>query len=203
LAPGARAGESAVQRAEAEKALSSSDQAAAPAAGQAAGQVKQVGDKTFVLVNGVWQDTAFDASRSQAESVAFGSERYFQLLAQNPEIGRYLALGDRVTLLVAGKAYAISPDGKVSAPAPVTPATPTRTAPAATRQPAASPAPATAVAQSTPVTSAEPTPTPAQPTLPTPTQPAPSSGTPPLCPGAAALGLAGLVLPLAVRRRGR
>ena len=203
LAPGARAGESAVQRAEAEKALSSSDQAAAPAAGQAAGQVKQVGDKTFVLVNGVWQDTAFDASRSQAESVAFGSERYFQLLAQNPEIGRYLALGDRVTLLVAGKAYAISPDGKVSAPAPVTPATPTRTAPAATRQPAASPAPATAVAQSTPVTSAEPTPTPAQPTLPKPTQPAPSSGTPPLCPGAAALGLAGLVLPLAVRRRGR
>ncbi|MCX6032605.1 MAG: VIT domain-containing protein [Chloroflexi bacterium] len=201
MAPGARAGEQAVQRAEAEKALSSSDQAAAPAPGKAADQVKQVGDKTFLLVNGVWQDTAFDASRSQAESVAFGSERYFQLLAQTPEIGRYLALGDRVTLLVAGRAYAISPDGKVSAPAPAP--QPTAAPPAATRQPGASPAPTTAAATSTavrPATLVAPiAPTP----IPVATQPAPASGASPLCPGAAAAGIIGLILPLAVRRRGR
>jgi Ca-activated chloride channel homolog len=123
LAGGARSGEQAVQRAQAEKQLSSSAQAApaaAPAAGAgaaAADPLRQVGDKAFILHNGAWLDTAFDANRMQPERIAFGSERYFQLLAQHPEIGRYLALGDRVTVLLDGQAYAIGPDGD-AAPAP-------------------------------------------------------------------------------------
>jgi Ca-activated chloride channel family protein len=118
LAPEARSGAQAVERAVAEKDLATSDQAEAPAAAQ----VKQVADKTFLLQNGAWVDTTFDASKMRAEQVAFGSDRYFRLLAQYPEIGRYLALGDRVTVVLAGKAYAVSPAGAASGPTP----TPTR-----------------------------------------------------------------------------
>jgi Ca-activated chloride channel family protein len=165
-----RVGEKAVERAEVEKLLSFGDQAAAPAPGQAAAQVKQMGDRTFLFANGVWQDTVFDASRMGAESVAFGSERYFQLLTQHPEIGRYLALGDRVTVVIAGTAYAISPEGGAAAPVPAQ----------ATARPA-SPATATPAAAASPVPSA----------------PAPL----PPCPGAAALGISGLLAPLWLRRR--
>ena len=64
-----------------------------------------MGDKTFVLQAGAWLDTQFDTATMQAEAVVFGSERYFQLLSQHPEIGRYLALGERVTLVLDGKPY--------------------------------------------------------------------------------------------------
>jgi hypothetical protein len=70
----------------------------------------------------------------QAETIVFGSDRYFQLLTQYLQIGRYLALGERVTVVLEGKAYAIGPAGAAS----VMPAAPA----AATPQPAAQPAPA-------------------------------------------------------------
>jgi Ca-activated chloride channel family protein len=105
LAPEARSGAQAVERSVVEKALAGSDQAAA----SAAPQLKQVADKTFLLQDGTWVDTSFDSNKLRAEQVVFGSDRYFTLLSQHPEIGRYLALGDRVTIVLAGKAYAISP----------------------------------------------------------------------------------------------
>ena len=71
--------------------------------------VRQVGDKTFTLQNGTWVDTAFDAKKMKPEAIKFGSDRYFKLLTERPEIGRYLALGDKVTVVVQGKAYAIAP----------------------------------------------------------------------------------------------
>jgi hypothetical protein len=81
-----------------------------------------VADKTFLLQDKTWVDTTFDASKMRAEQVIFGSDRYFRLLAQYPEIGRYLALGDRVTVVLDGKAYAISPTGDTaSAPTPTPP----------------------------------------------------------------------------------
>jgi hypothetical protein len=43
------------------------------------------------------------------EVIKFGSDRYFKLLTERPEIGRYLALGDKVTVVLQGKAYAIEP----------------------------------------------------------------------------------------------
>jgi Ca-activated chloride channel homolog len=107
LAPEARSGAQAVDRAVAEKALSGSDQAVTPEAAQ----LKQVADKTFLLHNGAWVDTTFDSNKMRAEQVAFGSDRYFSLLTQHPEIGRYLALGDRVTIVLDGKAYSVEPAG--------------------------------------------------------------------------------------------
>jgi Ca-activated chloride channel homolog len=110
LVGGDRSGQQAVEKAVAEEALKASDQAAAPASAAAAQALRQVGDKTFLLSNGIWVDTTFDATRMAAEALAFGGKRYFDLLAAHPEIGRYLALGDHVTVLVDGKAYAIAPD---------------------------------------------------------------------------------------------
>ena len=125
------------------------------------------------MSDGGWVDTTFDPTTMTAEAVAFGGERYFALLAAHPEIGRYLALGDRVTVMLGGKAYAVAP-GAVetnAGPAPVSPVP----SPVAS-QPAPTPAPAetSAAAASSPVT---------------------------LCPGAAALGLMGVIVPAYLRRR--
>jgi len=86
--------------------------------------VRTVGAKTFVLHNGIWTDTVFDASTLQVERVPFGSERYFELLGANPGWGRYLALGSHVILVGEGRAWQIvtdtrnQPDAQATPPAP-------------------------------------------------------------------------------------
>jgi Ca-activated chloride channel family protein len=83
-------------------------------------RVRIVGDKTFVLRDGIWTDTTFDPARLEPERVALGGERYFALLDEHPEWRRYLALGPEVILVWEGQAYQIDPN---AAPEP-TPATP-------------------------------------------------------------------------------
>ena len=114
LAPQERSGEGAVQRAQTEQELSAGDYAAGPATSD---QVRQVGNKAFVLRGGMWIDTGFDPATMKVEEIAFGSERYFQLMSTRPETGPYLALGDRVTVVIDGQAYAIGPEGGVAAQA--------------------------------------------------------------------------------------
>jgi Ca-activated chloride channel family protein len=104
-----RSGQGAVEKAMAEQQLKSSEQAAA-APGQANPTLRQVGNKAFILREGAWVDSTFDATKVKAEAIVFGSENYFRLLSTHPEIGRYLALGDRVTVVLDGKAYAIAPE---------------------------------------------------------------------------------------------
>ena len=169
LVGGDRSGQQAVEKAVAEEVLKASEQAAAPASAEAAQALRQVGDKTFLLSNGIWVDTTFDATKMTAEALAFGSERYFDLLAAHPEIGRYLALGDRVTVVVEGKAYAISP-GAIEPDA--WPFARAFTAPCRRRHGDAGST--AAPADSSPLT---------------------------LCPGAAAAGLAGVILPVYLRRQ--
>jgi Ca-activated chloride channel family protein len=170
FAGGARSGEAAVAKAVAEQALAASEQAAAPASAEVTQALQQVGDRTFLLSNGVWVDTTFDATKMAAAPVKFGSERYFALLAAHPELGRYLALGDRVTVIADGKAYAVAPDA---------------VEPAASSSPITTPGATPATAAVTP----EETPA------------AAGSASLTLCPGAAALGLMGVVLPAYLRRR--
>ncbi len=113
-------GEAAVDRSVQEKALS---QAAAPVpqatmapgmAGRATDEygyeispVKYVGDKTFVLHNGIWTDTGFDPDKLEPVPVSFGSDDYFALIAARPEWGRYFALGDHVIVVLEGTAYEV------------------------------------------------------------------------------------------------
>jgi hypothetical protein len=40
--------------------------------------------------------------------LAFGSDEYFELLASEPELAEYLALGERVEVLWDGKIYKIT-----------------------------------------------------------------------------------------------
>ena len=52
-------------------ALAASEQAAAPASAEATQALQQVGDRTFLLSNGVWVDTTFDSTKMAAESCDF------------------------------------------------------------------------------------------------------------------------------------
>ncbi len=115
-----RSGAAAVQKAVTEKALRESEQAAEVPADMPGGQlVRHVGDRTFVWHQGTWIDTLFDQDKMTAAPVAFGGRRYFELLQAHPEVGPYLALGDRVIIVVAGQAFAIAPDAvETAAPSP-------------------------------------------------------------------------------------
>ena len=82
------------------------DDAISPAA-------RRVEGKTFYLVNGVWTDAEFKAdSRLPETAVTFGGNEYFALLKQNPKLGTYFALGERLIVVFEGRVY------RVNAPAP-------------------------------------------------------------------------------------
>lgn len=71
--------------------------------------VQLVGSKTFVLRNGVWMDTAFDADTQTPQEVGFASDAYFDLLTAVPQLGQYLALGEQVLVVYEGRVYQIVP----------------------------------------------------------------------------------------------
>ncbi|HEX9074810.1 MAG TPA: hypothetical protein VF932_03490, partial [Anaerolineae bacterium] len=93
-----------------------------------AAPIQLIGDKTFLLRNGIWTDTQFDPSKMTTKKVEFNSDAYFAL-AQNPGWGKYVALGSRVIAVLGGVAYEITGDGSgattpdavpTSVPTPVT-----------------------------------------------------------------------------------
>jgi len=69
--------------------------------------VKYVGDKTFVLQDDVWMDTAYDVDKMTTTRISFGSDNYFELLAARPEWGKYFALGTHVIVVLEGTAYEV------------------------------------------------------------------------------------------------
>lgn len=73
------------------------------------GLLRVVEDKTFLLRDGVWVDTTYDADTMTPIEVVFLSDAYFELLDAHPEIGAYLTLGDHLILVIGGEAYEITP----------------------------------------------------------------------------------------------
>ncbi|MCI0397398.1 MAG: VWA domain-containing protein [Chloroflexi bacterium] len=69
--------------------------------------VRLVGNKTFVLRDGIWMDTAYNADTMTPQQVGFASDAYFELLSAAPELGQYLALGQRVLVVYEGQAYLV------------------------------------------------------------------------------------------------
>jgi Ca-activated chloride channel family protein len=61
--------------------------------------VKHVGRKVFTLVDGRWIDTAFK-STLKITTIKFGSEEYFKLLKDKPDLKDVLALGTKVTVVL-------------------------------------------------------------------------------------------------------
>ena len=119
-APELYTGAEAVEEAEAKAAIQDAERAAAPTS-ETAEVVKVVGAKAFVYRDGAWIDTTFDPSRLTAQKIGFGSETYFDLLAARPDVGAYLALGDRVVMVVDGMAYEVTEDGEDDIIIPPTP----------------------------------------------------------------------------------
>ena len=117
MATPAPSGAAAVEKSVAQESLRQADTVARPTVQQ----VKHVGDRAFVLHDGVWTDTAFDRSKMTPVQVGFGSDGYFGLLAARPDLGRYFALGQRVIVVQEGKAYEVVEEdvGPVSIPTPV------------------------------------------------------------------------------------
>jgi Ca-activated chloride channel family protein len=100
--------------------------------GDLAAQIRAVGAKTFVQRNGVWTDAEFDPSRLSTLKVGLYSDDYFKLIAARPEWGQYFAMGERVIVMLDGKAYEIVPGaGQTIQVPPTASAEPTRK-PAAT-----------------------------------------------------------------------
>ncbi|GAB4573647.1 MAG: VIT domain-containing protein [Anaerolineae bacterium] len=70
--------------------------------------IRQVRDKTFVLRDGVWIDTAYDPEQMTQVDVPFLSDEYFALVANDPVLGDYFALGREVIVVVEGTAYRVT-----------------------------------------------------------------------------------------------
>jgi Ca-activated chloride channel homolog len=71
--------------------------------------VRRVQGKTFYLIDDVWTDSEFKAESALPETVlVFGSDEYFALLKQNPKLGSYFALGERVVVVIEGRVYRVN-----------------------------------------------------------------------------------------------
>lgn len=75
--------------------------------GSTAVEIKLVGTKTFVLREGTWTDTSYNPQDMSVTRLQFGSATYFGLLEENPQWGKYFAVGDRAIVVVDGAAYEI------------------------------------------------------------------------------------------------
>ncbi|TAH49973.1 MAG: VWA domain-containing protein [Chloroflexota bacterium] len=99
-----QSGPGAVIASQANKSLQEAD--AAPSSGE--GKFKHVGDKAFILRNGIWTDTTFVPEKMTTTKIVFGSSQYFDLLKQHPEWSKYVAVGERVIFVVGGVVYEIA-----------------------------------------------------------------------------------------------
>jgi Ca-activated chloride channel family protein len=99
-------GQGAVQKA-ADQASMAAAEAPAEQASEAAGRVRQLGARAYILSGNQWIDTAFDPEQMETVKVAFLSEDYFTLAERYPELSAAFALGPSVIALADGKAYEV------------------------------------------------------------------------------------------------
>ena len=87
-------------------------------------QMRIVGEKVFVLRDGIWIDTQY-TGREELTQIPFGSAAYFRLLSEHPAWTKYLAVGEQVIFVAEGETYQISPLASAETmPAPEQPAGP-------------------------------------------------------------------------------
>ena len=71
-----------------------------------AAAVRNVGDHSFFLDDGVWTDASYDGASTA--KIGFASDGYFDVLEKRPDWGAYFALGEQVLFVVQGRAYEIA-----------------------------------------------------------------------------------------------
>jgi Ca-activated chloride channel family protein len=101
------AGEAAVQDSRAREALRSAE---VVAAGEAARGLRTALDKAFAYQAGLWVDTAYRTDQPKRE-LAFGSDEYFDLLAEHPEWAAYLAVSPSLIVVLDGVAHVVLETG--------------------------------------------------------------------------------------------
>jgi hypothetical protein len=74
-----------------------------------AGQIQKfVGQRTFQLDQGVWNETSVMAKKDATPiRIEFDSKEYWDLVTKNPELREVLALGTEVRFELGGKVYEI------------------------------------------------------------------------------------------------
>ena len=71
--------------------------------------IKTAGGKMFYLREGVWTDSEFKPGAGLPETVVkFGSDEYYALLKQKPQLATFFALGERVTVILGGRVYRVN-----------------------------------------------------------------------------------------------
>lgn len=107
---GASSGKKAVEAAEAVQEMKSANTVGGPS-----GNTRHVDGKTFRLEGGVWTDAALRGTETARKlEVEWGSDAYFALLAAKPELGKFLALGEEVAVLVGGTYLRVKRSGGVT-----------------------------------------------------------------------------------------
>lgn len=115
MAPEASFGAQAVQRSIVQRDLQETARAVPYVVSE---RIRPIGDRAFILRDGVWIDTTFERKKMETIKVPFGSEAYFRLLAENPQLGRYFSLGKRVIVVVGDRAYEIVEEPEKPSPSP-------------------------------------------------------------------------------------
>ena len=73
-------------------------------------ETRLIAGKSFYANGGEWIDSEAQALEDAgAIEVEFGSEQYFELLAQSYQTARWLSVGDSVQVVIGGKLYRIVP----------------------------------------------------------------------------------------------
>jgi len=121
-APAPAMGAGAVEKSVASQELRDTNSLApAPSSSSGRQEVRHIDDRVFVLRDGAWTDTLFDAGKMSTVDVQFGSPAYFDLLNHYPACGRYLSVGQQIIVVLDGTAYHIAGEGSTAAlptPAP-------------------------------------------------------------------------------------
>jgi Ca-activated chloride channel family protein len=99
---GQKSGSGAVQLAKASQTYKDEEQAALTASQQ----IRYKDDKTFLLKNGVWVDSTYKEG-GPFQEIKFNSEAYFKLLAEKPNLAKYLSVATKLIVCFEGVNYKI------------------------------------------------------------------------------------------------
>jgi Ca-activated chloride channel family protein len=78
---------------------------------------KHAGDKLFYLRDGVWVDSAWPEKPAEGQktlAVKYDSDAYWTLLSKFPELGPYLALGEKVQVVFEGVLVTVGETGQTT-----------------------------------------------------------------------------------------
>ncbi|MFN0121952.1 MAG: VIT domain-containing protein [Blastocatellia bacterium] len=108
-APPPTSGSVAVQNSKQNVSLQKAEQVSQAPINNAQSQRQNVAGKNFTQQNNIWVDDESQNAKNLKEvKIKFGSDEYFALLKNEPELANYLALGQQVTVVWKGQLYQIT-----------------------------------------------------------------------------------------------